>query len=326
MARKKEPSRLVDKDITKADTPGLPAAMQTLALSADVEKDEILAAGIDLGRIEALDFVATIANSAVLAIYENVKKSKAWKLLRNTKSCDGRNFSSLDEFCEVKLGTSYRRMQELIANRKLIGQEAFEQAEKIGLRQMDYRAIKALPAPKQEIIKEALAEGADLSTVTDALHRLAAEYQQETESLTKRAEEAEANLGASRTARFEKDEEITRLKGVIKLAETRINKIPPDEIGQQIRAEASQIAYAAEAEIRGNLLRAFQELEKQEEEHGLRHADFMLSLVCQIELELRKLRGEFDLVGDQMGEDDSDYMTADDAPLEIPEHIRSKKP
>ncbi len=86
----------------------LDAAPRQLAVAHEA-MDEVLAAGIDLGRLEAMDFVATVANSAILAIYENVKKSKAWRLLRNPKSGDGRQFESLDEFCEVKLGKSYTR-------------------------------------------------------------------------------------------------------------------------------------------------------------------------------------------------------------------------
>ena len=111
--------------------------------------DEVLAAGIDLGRLEAMDFLATVANSAILAIYENVKKSKAWRLLRNPTSGNGCQFESLEEFCEVKLGKSYRRMRQLAADRNLIGHEAFEQAERLGLHQRDYNAIKALPAPHE---------------------------------------------------------------------------------------------------------------------------------------------------------------------------------
>ena len=38
--------------------------------------DEVLAAGIDLGRLEALDFIAVTANTAMLAIYENVKNQR----------------------------------------------------------------------------------------------------------------------------------------------------------------------------------------------------------------------------------------------------------
>lgn len=291
MGRKPSPSRLTDRDITEKDTPGLPAAMQDLALSADLEKNEILETGIDLGRIEALDFVATVANSAIIAIYEKVKKSKAWKNIRNLKSGDGRTFESLEEFCEVKLGKSYRRMRELLANRNLIGQEAFEQAEKIGLRQSDYSAIKALPAPKQEIIREALAEGADLETVTSALHRLIEEDQREIDTLTRKVEDIQANLDAQTRLLSDKNAKIDALDKA--LHKKKIQTVPPEEEGKQIRAEASQIAFAAEAEIRGNLRSAFRTLTEHAGKSNLSHSEFMTGLVCQIELALNQLRGEF---------------------------------
>lgn len=190
-------------------TPEALAAQEVVARNVQSNMDEVLAAGIDLGRIEALNFVATVANSAILPIYENAKKSKAWQFMRNG---DGRHFESLEEFCEVKLGKSYRRLRELSANRNAIGQEAFEQAEKLGLRQVDYNAIKALPAPKQEMIKEALAEGADLETVTRALRQLAAEDQREIDALTKELAEAQDNYEAQGAVIKKKDEKLNSLE------------------------------------------------------------------------------------------------------------------
>ena len=170
---------------SEKETSKLPTATKNLALSADQEKGEIFEAGINIGRVEAFDFMATVANSSIIVTYENVKKTKAWKYLRNG---DGRHFQSLEEFCEVKLGKSYRRMRELSANRKLIGEAAFEQAEKIGLRQSDFRAIKALPPNQQEIIRKGLEDGADLETVKSALHSLSKEYQFETGMLNEKIE------------------------------------------------------------------------------------------------------------------------------------------
>lgn len=155
----------------------------------DHEADEVLAAGIDLGRLEALDFMATVANSAILPIYENVKKSKAWRHLRNHKSGDGRHFESLDEFCEVKLGKSYKRLRELSLNRNLIGQEAFEQAERLGLRQVDYNAIKTLPAPDQELMRRAVEEAQSRDEVLDLLQELAARHAKEKEASAKEIEQ-----------------------------------------------------------------------------------------------------------------------------------------
>lgn len=173
----------------------------------DQEADEILAAGIDLGRLEALDFMATVANSAILPIYENVKKSKAWKFLRNTKSGDGRHFASLEEFCEVKLGKSYKRLRELSLNRSLIGQEAFEQAERLGLRQVDYNAIKTLPAPDQELMRRAVEEAQSRDEVLDLLQELAARHAKEKETASKEILQLQAD---KKYATEQQDKERTR--------------------------------------------------------------------------------------------------------------------
>lgn len=182
-------------------------ALATGAISADTA-DEVLAAGMDLGRLEAMDFVATVAGSAMLSIFESVKKSKAWKHLRNPQSCDGRNFGSLDEFCEVKLGRSYRRLQELTANRNTLGEEAFEHAQRLGLRQADFNVIKALPAPRQELVREALNEGASKEDVQRVLRELAAADLREMRTLENERDGARDELRKIRDELRAKDEVI----------------------------------------------------------------------------------------------------------------------
>ena len=103
--------------------------------------------------------------------------------------------------------------------------------------------------------------------------------------------ESRADLEASREAVARRDEKVRSLEE--ELNKKRIQTLPPDEIGDQLRTEASRIAYTAEAEIRGNLRLAFQELEKHAEENHLSHEDFMSGLVCQIAQALNQLRGEF---------------------------------
>lgn len=151
----------------------------------DQEADEILAAGVDLGRLEALDFVAVTANTAMLAIFENVKKSKAWRFVRNTQNGRNGQFESLEEFCEVKLGKSYKRLRTLAAQKNLIGQDAYEQAERLGLRDIDYNAIKALPAPDQELMRRAVEEAQSRDEVLDLLQELAARHAKEKEASAK---------------------------------------------------------------------------------------------------------------------------------------------
>lgn len=179
----------------------------------DANNDKILAAGIDIGRLEALDFMATVANSTALSIFENVKKSKTWALLKNREKGDGRLFESLEQFCEVKLGKSYRRLNELSANRKLLGHDAYDKAEKIGLRQVDYNALKSLPAPAQELVRRAVEETKTREEVVDLLQELAAqqgELAKHADELSAKVQDKDRMLEAKNKKIDEMDEELTR--------------------------------------------------------------------------------------------------------------------
>lgn len=311
MARKTLQTDNPSHAVTDEQMPGLPAAMKDLALSTDLEKDEILSAGIDLGRLDAMVFVATIADSAILSIYENVKKTKAWRGLRNPQSGDGRHFESLDEFCQVKLGRSYRRLREIGANRSALGEEAFEQAERLGLRQTDYNLIKALPAPKQEIIKEALTEGATKEELQKAIRELAAADQKEIEALTQRAEEAEANLEARSRVLEDKTSKIDQISEELVKVKKRVKALPPADVGEEIRKEVTTLAAQAEVGIRA-MRAGLQALADHTEAHGIDHSDFTAGLIGQLELALRQLRGEFGVKEAPDGEEVPDWLRGGD--------------
>lgn len=285
-------ARSKDTPLAPAQGEGLSpeAQMQVVAAQAsaltDAQNDEILAAGMDLGRLEALDFVATIATTAKLAIYENVKKSKAWRFLRNTGSGDGRHFESLDEFCEVKLGQSYRRLRELTLNRNTIGQEAFEQAERIGLRQVDFNAIKALPAPDQELISQALRAEATKDEVLNTLQELAARHAKEKEALLKDMREVEAERQADKDLLETKNKRIDKLEKEVR----RIEKLEPDEALALVQKEAASHCMDALGLIRGQFRLSLKTLAEHKAE-----PIYMAGLVGQLVAELHVVREEFGL-------------------------------
>ncbi|PAX17078.1 hypothetical protein CLI92_05900 [Vandammella animalimorsus] len=258
---------------------------------AEQEKDEVFAAGVDVGRLEAMDFVATIATSAMLTVYENVKKSKTWRFLRNPESGDGRHFESLEEFCEVKLGRSYRRVRELAANRNLIGQEAFEQAERIGLRQTDYKAIKALPAPEQELVRRAVEEAQSKDEVVDLIQELAAR----TASHKAQAEEARAELAAKEQLLADKNSRIDALTSDLARASQRLANLPADQAWVELQREATGKAAEAAGLIAGSLRHALQTLHEAGEQMGRRDQVFMAGLLGQVEQEIHTLREQFAL-------------------------------
>jgi hypothetical protein len=150
----------------------------------------------DLGRIETAAFYATVSDSLLAQTYQKIKKNKSYKNIPYIDS-DGkpRQIASLEEFCEVKLGKSARRIQELVQNLNALGSDLYESAEQIGFRAKDYRALKALPAEEQEVVKAALASESK-DEVVDILQDMAARHQAEKEAVKKEKEDMTADLEA----------------------------------------------------------------------------------------------------------------------------------
>jgi hypothetical protein len=218
--------------------------------AADLEREEILVLGRNLGHLELATFFRDISEAGMLSAYENVKKSKAWRSLR---SKSGEIFPNLDAFCQERLGYSERRLRQITDNREAIGQAAFEHAEKIGLRQADYNVIKALPAPKQEIIKEALTDGASKEEVQRALRELAAADQKEIESLTNERDSVKAEHEAIERVLEDKQAKIGKLeKQLAKLQSytpdqtaADLHKKMVEALGHEMHALHGQIAKVA---------------------------------------------------------------------------------
>lgn len=241
----------------------LEAAPRQLAVAHEA-MDEVLAAGIDLGRLEALDFIAVTANTAALAVYQNVKKSKAWRLLRNPQSAVSANFQSLEEFCDVKLGKSYRRMQTLLGQCNLIGQAAFEQAERLGLRDVDYSAIKALPAPDQELVRRAVEEATTREQVLDVLHDLASRSVQREAAL--QAELQDARDQAEELAASKKMVEGTVAD--LRKQARRLAQATPDEVAAHLRTQVQEAVQEVDAAILGPVRDGLEQLMAHGEELG----------------------------------------------------------
>lgn len=175
----------------------------------------------DLGRIETATFFATVSDSIIAQAFERIKKSKSYKKLTyRDENGNLRQFSDLEEFCRIKLGKSYRRVHELAQNLRTLGPELYESAEKMGLRNKDYRALKALPEDEQAVVKEAIA-AENKEEVLDILQDMTERHVQEREEARKESDELKANLEArdkllkDKSARLEKTEtELFKLKSL----------------------------------------------------------------------------------------------------------------
>ncbi len=179
---------------------------------------QMLDLGRRLGQMETASFFSNICDEVLLSSFENAKKSKAWRLLKDDKN---QIFESFDEFCRQRFGYSYARLQQVSGNRNVIGQDAFEQAERLGLRQRDYNAIKALPAPDQELVRRAVEESTTREQVLDLLQELAARHAKEREAL--QAENQQAKQDANFTG-----EQLQKERQRADLAERELRRGAPE--------------------------------------------------------------------------------------------------
>lgn len=261
-----------------------------------IEQDMLSLAMQDVGSLRALDFIRKISGRAQVEIYLRQVKTRAYKAVSYTNA-EGKTekFPDIDTFCAVYLGESGRNLRNKAANYHLLGAELFEVSERLGFKGKDYSALKALPADDQEVIKQAMSPEADRDQVIDLLQEMAARHASEKAALAAQAKEAEETAEARSEVIAKKESRINEQEETIHKLKRRIESATPDEVGQQLRDEVGQFAFAAEAEILGNLRAGFQALLDHGDANNCTHENFMSGCLAQIEAALLTVRGEFNV-------------------------------
>ena len=124
--------------------------------------------------------------------------------------------------------------------------------------------------------------------------------------------ETRENAEAQSRLLADKNAKIDELAAKLTTKKPRVHTPPPDVEGQEIRKEASQFAFEAESVVRGKLRAAFQSLAEHAEKHGMAHDDFMAGLLCQVEVSIKQLRGEFGVKEAPDGEEVPDWLRGGD--------------
>jgi hypothetical protein len=185
-------------------------AVNAEALAAQMVSDKFDAIKA-LGRIEAMQFSATVAEKFIAETAISIKESKKYKDLPYTdENGNRRHVATFEEFCEAFLGKSSRRVRELVSNYNTLGGELYEQAEKLGFRQKDYNALKALPADDRQLIAQAI-ESESLDSALDLMQQLAAKHQREKSALEAETAELKKSLASKDAVIQKKDEKLNEL-------------------------------------------------------------------------------------------------------------------
>ncbi|MGZ8954867.1 MAG: hypothetical protein ACXW0Q_09340, partial [Methylovulum sp.] len=163
-----------------------------------------------LGVIKAANFYATVSEKLLAETAINIRDTKKYKgLIGKDQNGNPKQVSGFEEFCEMFLGKSARRVQQLMSNYNQLGPDLYEQAERIGFRQRDYNALKALPNDDRLIIAQAI-ESEDLDKALDLMQQLAAKHHREKETTTKQLDELTKSVEAKDSVIKGKSEELDK--------------------------------------------------------------------------------------------------------------------
>lgn len=301
LATTQEPTPEIELRPDAADAANLMAVVQT---SYDEERDllnQLLGQAQMAGAFE--EFSRTVRTSKLAFVKEN----KLYRTLAGKKTPHGAEILSgtWEEFCGL-LGRSVDQVDRDISNLRAFGEEALESMSRMGIGYRELRQFRRLPDDQKTALIE-VAKTGDKDSFLELAEDLIAKHAKEKESLTQRAEEAEANLEARSRVLEDKNSKIDQLTEEVAKIKKRVKALPPADVGEEIRKEVTTLAAQAEVGIRA-MRAGLQALADHTEAHGIDHGDFTAGLICQLELTLRQLRSEFDVKTAPDGDDTPEWM------------------
>ena len=305
MARtKSQPAELIPDVALNPELEATQNLIATVSSQMNDERDllnQLLGQAQMAGAFE--DFSRTVRTSKLAFVKEN----KLYRNLKDAKNPHGAEKLSgtWEEFCGL-LGRSVDQVDRDIANLTAFGEEALESMSRMGIGYRELRQFRRLPDDQKTALIE-VAKTGDKDSFLELAEDLIAKHAKEKESLTQRAEEAEANLEARSRVLEDKNSKIDQLTEEVAKIKKRVKALPPADVGEEIRKEVTTLAAQAEVGIRA-MRAGLQALADHTAAHGIDHGDFTAGLICQLELALRQLRGEFDVKTAPDGDDTPEWM------------------
>ncbi|CAM5458850.1 hypothetical protein TMEC54S_03508 [Thauera mechernichensis] len=284
---------LATPNLATADlqVPSLDGALSVMREGAISEQQEQVSSAFDLGRFVGVAQLArTMSNfsaAAEIRAFEEINKSKAFKHLP-VKHLDGTfcPAENIDEFCRLVFGRGYKAMSNHKVMLQQLGEEAYENVQRLGLNRAQLRLLLTLPEDARTAVEEAMQAGGKDEVVT--LIQSLANKLDETQT---KVDELKGELKATEEISAEKTQRIETLQREAK----RIAAAPPDQVLADLQAESTRIANDVRGGIIGALRQALVALDHQGDARDARPTVFMAGLVGQLEDDLRALRAEFAL-------------------------------
>ncbi|ARU23640.1 hypothetical protein RSSE_c3257 [Ralstonia solanacearum] len=306
MARKPAATENTAVVVTDADTPALPAmreAANRLAVMHTEQEATVRAVAAQLGYQLPADCTDP----------DLIQRDIAANMRRSVEACleVGRGLRVLKEACEhgqfgprlEALGIEPRVAQKFMASAAKFSKAALTPLLKAAGNQTKLFEMLVLD---DEQIEELELTGQTGELKLDDIATMSVKELRAALRETRENAEAQSRLLADKNAK------IDELAAKLTAKKPRVKTPPPDAEGEEIRKEASQFAFEAESVVRGKLRAAFQALAEHTEAHGITHDDFMAGVLCQVEVSIKQLRGEFGVKATPDGQDMPDWLRAGD--------------
>ena len=279
------------------------------AVQSDYTNERDLANQL-LGQAQMANAISKFSDVVTLSKLKQIKENKLYRALSGKKafSPNGQEISDVgtfEGFCQA-IGLSYSKVHEDLQNLDHFGEEALQNLSQLGVGYRELRQFRRLPEDQKTALIE-VAKTGDKDSFLELAEDMIAKHAKEKESLTQRAEEAEANLEARSRVLEDKNSKIDQLTEEVAKVKKRVKALPPADVGEDIRKEVTTLAAQAEVDIRA-MRAGLQALADHSEAHGIDHGDFAAGLICQLELTLRQLRGEFDVKTAPDGDNTPEWM------------------
>lgn len=249
-----------------------------------------------IGMIKAFDFTQKLVTVTTLKLLNQVKESKSYKgLTLSDKEGKLVTVTTWEDFC-ITLGFSREQIDENLRNLNTFGENFLETSQRLGLGYREMRKLRKLPEDaRAEIVDAEFSETADKEELLEKIEELTAKHAQEKQILEGQLKQSHANYEAQSKVLKNKNDRINQLDIELEKKKNHINTLSPDEKGGLLRKETSQLAYNAEAILRGQVWKAFETLDSHTQESGIDHKQFMVGTLAEIELVLNELRTAFNL-------------------------------
>lgn len=264
------------------------AVMREMAISEQQEQiTGVFSLGQNVGAALMANMIKNFSAAAEVRAFDEINKSKAFKHLQ-IKMPDGvpRPAENIDEFCRVVFGKGYKAMSDSKIMLQRLGEEAYENANRLNLNRSQLRLLLTLPEDERTAVEEAMRDGGKDEVVT-LIQSLANKLEETREQV----EQLKGELTATEEISAEKTQRIEKLQREAK----RIAAATPDDVLADLQAEATRMANDVRGGVLGQLRQALIALNDHGEAHGPRPEVFMAGLVGQLAADIAQLRAEFDL-------------------------------